>query len=92
MKTTMIHIKTEQRVKDEAQRLAEELGFTLSSLLTASLKQFIRTRSVQFSADYRMTPYLEGALDDIEKDVVSGKNLSPRFSNMKEMDKYLLGK
>ena len=41
MKTTMINIKTDKKVKEDAQKLAEELGFTLSGLITASLKQFI---------------------------------------------------
>lgn len=89
MKTTMINVKTDKKVKEEAQKLAEELGFTLSALVTASLKQFIRTRSVSFSAAHEMTPYLEGVLDEVEKDVKAGKNLSPKFSNAKDMDAYL---
>lgn len=91
MKTTMINIKTDKKVKEEAQKLAEELGFTLSSFVTASLKQFIRTRSVSFSASYQMTPYLEGVLDEVEKDLKTGKNLSPKFTNAKDMDAYLFG-
>jgi addiction module RelB/DinJ family antitoxin len=91
MKTTMINIKTDKKVKEEAQKLAKELGFTLSALVTASLKQFIRTRSVSFSAAYQMTPYLEGILEEVEKDIQAGKNLSPKFSTAKEMDEYLFG-
>ncbi len=89
MKTTMINIKTDKKVKEEAQKLAHELGFTLSSFVTASLKQFIRTRSVQFSAGYQMTPYLEGVLEQVEKDIKAGKNMSPAFTSAKEMDAYL---
>ena len=92
MKTTMINIKTDKKVKEEAQKLAEELGFTLSGLITASLKQFIRTRSVSFSASYQMTPYLEGVLEEVEKDIQAGKNMSPAFSNAKDMDAYLFPK
>lgn len=91
MKTTMINIKTDKKVKEDAQKLAKELGFTLSALVTASLKQFIRTRSVSFSAEYQMTPYLEGVLDEVEKDLKKGKNLSPAFSNGEDMDEYLFG-
>jgi addiction module RelB/DinJ family antitoxin len=85
----MINIKTDKAVKDEAQKLAKELGFTLSALVTASLKQFIRTRSVSFSVEHKMTPYLEGILEEVEKDVKAGKNLSPKFSNAKDMNTYL---
>ena len=92
MKTTMINIKTDKKVKEEAQKLAEELGFTLSAFVTASLKQFIRTRSVEFSAGYRMTPYLEGIIKEVEEDIKKNKNMSPIFTNAKDMDAYLFGK
>ena len=88
----MINIKTDKKVKEEAQKLAEELGFTLSSFITASLKQFIRTRSVQFSAEYKMNPYLEGILKEVEEDLKTGKNIPPMFTNAKDMDTYLFDK
>ena len=89
MKTAMINIKTEQAVKDQAQELAEELGFSLSALVTASLKQFVRTREVQFSALPRMTPYLEGVLKQTESDIKAKKNLSPAFTNARDAIAYL---
>jgi len=89
MKTTMINIKTERAVKKQAQKLAEELGFSLSAIVTASLKQFVRTREVQFSALPRMTPYLEGVIKEVEKDIRAKKNLSPAFTNAGEASAYL---
>ena len=89
MKTAMINIKTETRVKEQAQELAEELGFSLSAFVTASLKQFVRTRGVQFSALPRMTPYLEGVIKEVEKDMKAKKNISPAFTNAREASAYL---
>ncbi|HCC06344.1 TPA: hypothetical protein DEP94_03245 [Candidatus Nomurabacteria bacterium] len=89
MKTAMINIKTETHVKAEAQKLAKELGFSLSSIVTASLKQFIRTREVQFSMSHKMTPYLDGVLKQVEKDVKANKNISKGFTSVKDMDSYL---
>ncbi|MEK7460205.1 MAG: hypothetical protein AAB628_01500 [Patescibacteria group bacterium] len=89
MKTAMINIKTDKAVKEEAQKLAAELGFSLSALVTASLKQFIRTREVQFSALPRMTPYLEGVIKEVEKDIKAKKNISPAFTNAREASAYL---
>ena len=89
MKTAMINIKTDVGVKRQAQELAEELGFSLSAIVTASLKQFVRTREVQFSAAHRMTPYLEGVIEEVERDIKAGKNISPAFTNAKDMDAYL---
>ena len=89
MKTAMINIKTDREVKEQAQELAAELGFSLSAIVTASLKQFVRTREVQFSAAHRMTPYLEGVIKEVEKDIKAKKNISPAFTNVKGMDAYL---
>ena len=89
MKTAVINIKTNKEVKEQAQELAEELGFSLSSLVTASLKQFIRAREVRFSMLPKMTPYLEGVIKKVEKDIKAKKNLSPAFANSADMDKYL---
>lgn len=85
----MINIKTDKKVKEEAQKLAHELGFTLASFVTASLKQFIRTRSVQFSAGYQMTQHLERVLEQVEKDIKARKNMSPKFATAKAANAYL---
>ncbi len=89
MKTAIINIKTDVQVKKDAQKLAEELGFSLSSIVTASLKQFIRTREVQFSAAHKMTPYLEGVIKEANEDIKHGRNLSPAFTNVKDAISYL---
>ena len=89
MKTAMINIKTDKVVKEEEQKLAAELGFSLSALVTASLKQFVRTREVQFSALPRMTPYLEGVIKEVEKDIKAKKNISPAFTSAREASAYL---
>jgi addiction module RelB/DinJ family antitoxin len=89
MKTAIINIKTDTHVKAQAQKLASELGFSLSSIVTASLKQFIRTREVQFSAAHTMTPHLENILKEVEEDIKTKKNLSKIFTKTKNMDTYL---
>lgn len=86
---TVIHVKTDQEVKENAQRLARELGLTLSDIISASLRNFLRTREVYFSDIPRMTPELERLLGKVEKDIKRGRNLSPAFRNAKEMDEYL---
>ena len=86
---TVINIKTDKEVKKNAQELASQLGLTLSDVLNASLRNFIRTREVYFSAIPRMTPELEHLLGRIEKDIKEGKNLSPSFTNMKDAIDYL---
>jgi len=51
MNTIIINFKTEPKVKKEAMKIADELGFSLSSILNAYLKNFIRTKKINYSLD-----------------------------------------
>ncbi|MEK7075483.1 MAG: type II toxin-antitoxin system RelB/DinJ family antitoxin [Patescibacteria group bacterium] len=86
---TIINIKTDKEVKENAQKVAADLGLTLSAVVNASLKQFIRSKEVYFSAIPRMTPELEELIGRVQKDYALGKNISPVFSNAKEALDYL---
>jgi len=86
---TVIHIKTDAQVKENAQKLAIELGLNLSDVINASLRNFIRTREVRFSDIPVMTLELERLLGPIEEDIKKKRNLSPEFNNGEDMDAYL---
>lgn len=86
---TVIHIKSDKEVKENAQKLAKELGLNLSDVINASLRNFIRTREIYISAVPRMTPELENLLERVEDDIKNNKNLSPVFSSYKEASEYL---
>jgi len=88
MKTT-IHLKADKATKQEAQKIAEDLGLSLSTVINAYLKQFVRNKELHVSAEPRMTPYLESIIGKFEQDLKKGKGLSPVFSSPEEMDKYL---
>lgn len=86
---TMINIKTDKNVKKLAQKLASELGLSLSDVLNASLRNFIRSREVYFSAVPRMTPEFERLIGTIEKDIHEKKNSSASFSSAQDANRYL---
>jgi len=86
---TVIHIKADREVKENAQKAARELGLTLSAVISASLRNFIRTREVVFSDIPQMTPELEKLLGKVEDDIKHNRNLSPAFKTPEEMDKFL---
>jgi addiction module RelB/DinJ family antitoxin len=50
MSTTSLHIKIEPDLKRQAQKTAKEMGFSLSAVVKALLKQFIRTKSLSVDA------------------------------------------
>ena len=87
--TTVIHVKADKEVKENAQAIAKRLGLSLSDVINASLRNFIRTREIYFSDVPQMTPELEKLLDKVENDIKNGKNLSPEFKNMDQAIEYL---
>jgi addiction module RelB/DinJ family antitoxin len=85
--TAVINIKVNPELKAQAQNLAEELGFSLSSLVNACLKQIVRSRSVSFDASEIPAEYMINALKESKTDIKAGRVVS--FKNGKEALKYL---
>ena len=79
---TILNVKTEKSLKEEAQATAKELGLPLSVVVNAFLKQFVRDREVTFSSSYKPSQYLKNLITEIERDIEKGENLSPEFDNI----------
>ncbi|MFH0854265.1 MAG: type II toxin-antitoxin system RelB/DinJ family antitoxin [bacterium] len=86
---TIINIKADNEVKMKAKKIAEDLGLSLSAVINAYLKQFIRNKSVYFSATPSMSYELEKLLGNMEKDIKKGKNISSKFSSASDLKNYL---
>jgi addiction module RelB/DinJ family antitoxin len=85
-KKTIINIKADKKVKEQAQELAERLGVPLSTIINSFLKQFIRTEEVTFSAAHTMTPELGAVLKQVEADREKGKNIRGPFTVTEAID------
>lgn len=81
-------IKLDKSVKKQAKSLAEDFGLSLSTLINAQLKQFIRDKQLIISKSPKMTPYLENLLGPIEKDIRAEKNISKPVKSKKDLDQY----
>lgn len=46
---TILNFKTDKKLKAEAKKVAEEMGLTLTEVLNAMLKQFVREKEITFS-------------------------------------------
>ena len=86
---TVINIKTDREVKKDAQKIAADLGFSLSAIINAYLKQFVRNKEIYFGDIPYMSAGLEKLLGEIEKDIKEKKNISAGFSNKREIQKHL---
>lgn len=89
MVKTTLNIKADTEIKKQAQKVAQDLGMPLSTVVNAYLKQFIRTKEVYFSVGGELKPEVKKRLDRLQKEVLVGKNISPAFDSAKEAIRYL---
>lgn len=87
MNTTSLHIKIEPAIKEQAQKTADELGLSLSAVIKAFLKQFIRTKHLSLGIDEVPNAYLRQSLEQSEEDIKAGKTIS--FKTGKDALAYL---
>ena len=86
---TLISVKIDQDIKNQAQSLSQNLGIPLSTLVNAYLRQFVREEKATFTAAWQMSPELEKILGPVEKDIKSGRNMTKAISTAKGHDKML---
>jgi addiction module RelB/DinJ family antitoxin len=90
MNTTSLHIKIEPSIKEQAQKTADELGLSLSAVMKALLKQFIRTKQLSVGVQERAeipNAYLHKSLKQSEEDIKAGRTVS--FKDTKEVLSYI---
>jgi len=80
MTKTILNIKTDPITKVEIQEFAAELGVPVSVIMNAQIKQMLRDRKIVLSTELEPTPYLVKIMDQIEKDLKTGKNITKTFS------------
>lgn len=94
----MINIKTDREVKRKAQKVAKRLGVPLSLVINNYLREFIRAKEVRFSLrdslplgkpEGILKPSVKRRLARIHEDIIAGRNLSPAFHSVADMDAYL---
>ena len=69
MNTEVINVKVEPGLKIEAQKVALNLGFSLSSLINGYLRQLTKTKTIYFSLkEEEPSEYLIKALRESEEE------------------------
>lgn len=86
---TIINIKADREVKKHAQKIASDLGLSLSAVINAYLKQFIRNKEVYYGIVPTMSPELEKVIKRTEKDIDKNINVSQSISSEKELRERL---
>lgn len=89
MNYTVVTTKIDPQTKKDAMETAQELGMPLSVVIKAFLKQFVRTKSIEFSVrNEEPSEYLVKTIKQALKDRKEGKS-SPVFNTEKEAIKWL---
>lgn len=86
---TLLNIRTDKQVKTGAQRIAKELGLSLSTIINAYLKQLVREKRVNFTLPLTPNKKTAQLLKKTHEDHKKGENISPLFETAEEMIAYL---
>lgn len=87
MNTAVINIKTTPETKTEVQKVAKELGVSISSLVNSFLKDLIRTKRVTMRADEKLNKQTLAVIKKAQEDRKKGL-ASPIFSTTSEMRRW----
>lgn len=90
MNNAVITLKTNSVLKSKAQKIADELGFSLSSLINAYLKNLVRNKSVNFNLadESRPSEFMVKGLKESRADIKAGR-ISPAFTDAKKAIEWL---
>ena len=80
---SIINVKVDRVIKKKAQVVAKELGLSLSGVVNAYLRQFVRSGSLFVSSRFEEpSAFLRAAIHEAEEDKKQKRQYS--FSNAKE--------
>lgn len=74
MATTLLTIKVEESDKKKAQKLAKQLGFSLSGVMKAYLQKFLREKRLNVGLE--LTDWAKEELRKSKQDVKAGRVVS----------------
>ena len=80
-----VTIKIDADLKQEAQKLAKNLGLSLSAIVENKLRQAVRERRIVFEEEPAPNARTAKLLRDIEEDIRAGRNLSKPTHNYDEL-------
>ena len=86
---TILNVKTDVEVKEQAQMLAKHLGVPLSLVVNSYLKEFVRSGEFTLSREPHLRPEVAKRVEKAMSEAAAGKNLSPAFSNAKDAIAWL---
>lgn len=78
--STVITVKTDPQVKQQAQKIVKDFGLSLSGVINGYLKQLIRDKEIHFTLENPLNKKTEKDLAQIESDITNFQNLDGPYS------------
>lgn len=88
-KDTVLNVKIDKELKKQAQAAARAIDLPVSTIVTASLREFVRTRSITIRDEGILKPEIVAELIQISADAKKGINVSPTFDTVEESFEWL---
>jgi addiction module RelB/DinJ family antitoxin len=86
---TVLNVKTDRDVKEQAQALAKHIGVPLSTVVNAYLREFVQTGTLTISRDPILKQSVAKELAEQVAETRAKKNTSPAFTNAEDAIAWL---
>lgn len=77
MKTAIINVKVDEKIKRRAKAVAGNFGIPLSTLVNAYLVELANTGQIHFATTEPMTKEMEKVIAQAEREIKTGKTSGP---------------
>lgn len=86
--TTILHIKTDTKVRDGVEKLAKQNGLTITALVNISLRSLINHPVIEL--DLAPLPNLktQKVINQARKDYKTGKNIKGPYTSAEEINSH----
>ena len=88
MNTAIVNAKVNPKIKKQAQKIAGEIGVSLSDVINGKLREFIEEKTITFRKPEIPSDYLIKSLKESKEDIKAGR-ISPHFDNAKDAIAWL---
>ena len=87
--TTMVHVRVNKKLKEQAAKAAGDLGVSLSLVTEQAFRDFIANRRLVVEKPLVPTPYLAKILREAEANKDNPDYWSPAFETAADAEAYL---
>lgn len=87
--TTILHIKTDAKVRSQVEKLAKNNGITMTALVNLSLRNLIKNPIIELDLSTEPNAKTKKTIAQARKDYKAGKNISEPLSSIKALKKHL---